>query len=101
MSVQGRGFPIPFLVTTEVPCPYLPGRMERKIITELSGAQSPELFEILSHAGFRRSHSIAYRPACAGCRACVPVRIVASEFVPERSMRRGGEREGRLGPAGK
>jgi arginine-tRNA-protein transferase len=88
MSVQGRGFPIPFLVTTEVPCPYLPGRMERKIITELSGAQSPELFEILSHAGFRRSHSIAYRPACAGCRACVPVRIVAADFVPERSLRR-------------
>jgi arginine-tRNA-protein transferase len=88
MSVQGRGFPIPFLVTTEVPCPYLPGRMERKIITELSGAQSPELFEILSHAGFRRSHSIAYRPACAGCRACVPVRIVAADFVPLRSLRR-------------
>jgi arginyl-tRNA--protein-N-Asp/Glu arginylyltransferase len=88
MSVQGRGFPIPFLVTTEVPCPYLPGRMERKIITELSGAQSPELFEILSHAGFRRSHSIAYRPACAGCRACVPVRIVAADFAPERSLRR-------------
>jgi len=88
MSVQGRGFPIPFLVTTEVPCPYLPGRMERKIITELSGAQSPELFEILSRAGFRRSHSIAYRPACVGCRACVPVRIVASDFAPSRSMRK-------------
>ncbi|HEY4163520.1 MAG TPA: arginyltransferase, partial [Dongiaceae bacterium] len=88
MSVQGRGFPIPFLVTTEVPCPYLPGRMERKIITELSGAQSPELFEILSRAGFRRSHSIAYRPACVGCRACVPVRIVASAFKPSRSMRK-------------
>jgi arginine-tRNA-protein transferase len=96
MSVQGRGFPIPFLVTTEVPCPYLPGRMERKIITELSGAQSPELFEILSHAGFRRSHSIAYRPACAGCRACVPVRIVAADFQPVRSLRRVMKRNGAL-----
>ena len=77
MSVLGRGFPIPFLVTTEVPCPYLPDRMERKVITELSGGNAPELFELLSHAGFRRSHSIAYRPACSGCQACVPVRIPA------------------------
>ena len=88
MSVQGRGLPIPFMVTTEVPCPYLPDRMERKIITELSGAQAPELFEILSHAGFRRSHSIAYRPACFGCQACVPIRIVAEEFQDNKSLRR-------------
>mgnify|MGYP000087142271 CR=1 FL=1 len=67
MSVQSRSFPISFMVTTEVPCPYLPDRMERKIITELSGGQATELFELLSRAGFRRSHSIAYRPACAGC----------------------------------
>lgn len=88
MSVQGRGLPIPFMVTTEVPCPYLPDRMERKIITELSGVQAPELFEILSHAGFRRSHSIAYRPACHGCQACVPIRIVARDFEWNRSLRR-------------
>lgn len=94
MSVQGRGLPIPFMVTTEVPCPYLPDRMERKIITELSGAQAPELFEILSHAGFRRSHSIAYRPACFGCQACVPIRIVAGDFQWNRSLRR-VERRGR------
>ena len=80
MSVLGRGFPISFLVTTEVPCPYLADRMERKVITELSGGNAPELFELLSHAGFRRSHSIAYRPACSGCQACVPVRIPVAEF---------------------
>ena len=88
MSVLGRGFPIPFLVTTEVPCPYLPDRMERKVITELSGGNAPELFELLSHAGFRRSHSIAYRPACSSCQACVPVRILANEFDPNRTQRR-------------
>ena len=88
MSVLGRGFPIPFLVTTEVPCPYLPDRMERKVITELSGGNAPELFELLSHAGFRRSHSIAYRPACSGCQACVPVRIPVAEFEANRTQRR-------------
>ncbi|HVJ43380.1 MAG TPA: arginyltransferase [Dongiaceae bacterium] len=88
MSVYGRHFPIPFLVTTEVPCPYLPDRQERKIITELSGGNAPELFELLSHAGFRRSHGIAYRPACAGCQACVPVRIPVSRFQRSRWHRR-------------
>lgn len=88
MSVYGRHFPIPFLVTTEVPCPYLPDRQERKIITELGGGNAPELFELLSHAGFRRSHGIAYRPACAGCQACVPVRIPVEKFVWSRSHRR-------------
>ncbi len=88
MSVQSRSFPISFMVTTEVPCPYLPDRMERKIITELSGSHAGELFELLSRAGFRRSHSIAYRPACSACQACVPVRVVVDEFSPSRSMRR-------------
>lgn len=96
MSVLGRGFPIPFLVTTEVPCPYLPDRMERKVITELSGGNAPELFELLSHAGFRRSHSIAYRPACSGCQACVPVRIPVAEFVANRTQRRIARRSGDL-----
>ena len=62
--------------------------MERKVITELSGGNAPELFELLSHAGFRRSHSIAYRPACSGCQACVPVRIPVAEFDANRTQRR-------------
>lgn len=96
MSVYGRHFPIPFLVTTEVPCPYLPDRQERKIITELSGGNAPELFELLSHAGFRRSHGIAYRPACAGCQACIPVRIPTAQFRWSRWHRRIWRRNGDL-----
>jgi arginine-tRNA-protein transferase len=42
----------------------------------------------LSRAGFRRSHSIAYTPACPGCSACIPVRIVIDEFAPKRTLRR-------------
>ena len=36
----------------------------------------------------RRSHGLAYRPACPGCNACVPVRIAASEFDYTKSFRR-------------
>ena len=47
-----------------------------------------ELNNILTQGGFRRSQSIAYRPACEGCRACVSVRVVAKDFRPTQSMRR-------------
>jgi arginyl-tRNA--protein-N-Asp/Glu arginylyltransferase len=88
MAVQGRTQPQSFLVTTDMPCPYLPGRMERKVVTRLSGSDIARNFQILSRAGFRRSHSIAYRPACSGCSACVPVRVVTGEFAPGRTLRR-------------
>jgi leucyl-tRNA---protein transferase len=88
MSIYGRVQPLPFLVTTEMPCPYLPGRLERKIVTELAGTRASATYELLSRAGFRRSHSIAYRPACTGCNACVPVRVVVGEFAAGRSLRR-------------
>ncbi|GHU06359.1 putative arginyl-tRNA--protein transferase [Alphaproteobacteria bacterium] len=77
-----------FFSTALSPCPYVPGRIERKIVTELSGQDAPSLHESLSHIGFRRSHSIAYAPACPDCAACVPVRIVVDAFKMTRSMRR-------------
>ena len=77
-----------FFTTAPLPCPYLPGRLERKIVTELSGPGGEDLHETLSRAGFRRSHSIAYTPACPGCNSCVPVRILANTFRPTRTMRR-------------
>lgn len=77
-----------FFTTAPLPCPYLPGRLERKIVTELSGPDAEALHEALSRAGFRRSHSIAYTPACPGCNACVPVRIIADQFKPDRSFRK-------------
>lgn len=70
------------------PCPYLPGRTEQNIFTELSGAGNPRLYNMLTQAGFRRSHSIAYRPACPGCQACIAVRVVVNDFAPRRSLRR-------------
>jgi arginine-tRNA-protein transferase len=88
MTVSTRTQPLPFLVTTEMPCPYLAGRMERKVVTELVGPRASETYEVLSRAGFRRSHTIAYRPACRGCAACVPVRVRVSDFDPGRTLRR-------------
>ena len=77
-----------FFLTPGGPCPYLPGRTERKVFARLSGTLAQPLSEALANSGFRRSQSIAYRPACDGCSACVSVRIVGGEFVPSRSQKR-------------
>lgn len=58
------------------------------MVTHLSGQNAGELYERLSHAGFRRSHKLAYRPACPGCTACIPVRIDAQRFKWTKSFRR-------------
>jgi arginyl-tRNA--protein-N-Asp/Glu arginylyltransferase len=77
-----------FYLTAPSPCPYLGGKEERKVFTHLVGERAGELNNILTHGGFRRSQSIAYRPACEGCRACVSVRVVVDDFQPTRGMRR-------------
>ena len=78
-----------FLGVTPVrPCPYLPGRRERSIVTALAGPGADLAYDEMLHGGFRRSHLAAYRPACPGCRACVSARVRVGEFVPSRSLRR-------------
>jgi arginine-tRNA-protein transferase len=77
-----------FFATAPVPCPYVAGRAERKLIVELTGRTAPEFYDALSRAGFRRSHRFAYRPACRGCTGCVPVRIAVERFAHTRSTRR-------------
>ena len=91
MTQHSRDTP-QFYLTAPSPCPYLEGEEERKVFTHLVGERAGELNDLLTHGGFRRSQSIAYRPACEGCRACVSVRVVAADFAPSRNMRRIAER---------
>jgi leucyl-tRNA---protein transferase len=77
-----------FFTAGPVPCPYLDGHAERKLIVELAGAAAADFYDELSRAGFRRSQGFAYRPACPQCHACVPVRIAVNKFVHSRSTRR-------------
>ncbi|MFN4141674.1 arginyltransferase [Aestuariivirga sp.] len=87
MSIERRNFP-QFFITAPSPCPYLPGRVERKVFTHLVGQDARSLNTQLSQGGFRRSQNIAYRPACDGCAACVSVRVPVNTFTPNRSFRR-------------
>lgn len=80
--------PLQFYRSSAAPCPYLPGRIERKLFARLSGPDAVPVNSTLSHAGFRRSHDIIYKPACPGCNACVPVRVPVAGFVARGSLAR-------------
>jgi len=75
-------------LTAAMPCPYLPGKQERKLFTHLTGRRASSLHHLLSENGFRRSQNLIYRPACEGCNACQSVRIVANDFEASGRFRR-------------
>lgn len=77
-----------FYTTAPLPCPYVAGRTERKVVTEITGPDADALHDRLSRAGFRRSHNIAYAPVCPACQACVPIRIPVRTFQPDRTLRK-------------
>ncbi len=86
MTAQFR-FPR-FFVTSPGNCPYLPGKRERKVFTDLSNLNAVELNDALGRIGFRRSQGVSYRPSCIDCSACVSVRVLAKQFAPNSSQRR-------------
>lgn len=87
MTDQGVQFP-KFYVTAASACPYIDGQEERKVFTELQGADASALNEALGKVGFRRSQTVVYRPACENCAECISVRVQAPLYAPSRSLRR-------------
>jgi len=87
VSEQQKHFP-EFYVTAPQPCPYLPGRLERKLFTHLTRDKPAGLIDNLLKGGFRRSQNIAYMPYCEGCHACVSTRVVVADFEATGSFAR-------------
>ncbi|MEC3861215.1 arginyltransferase [Mesobacterium sp. TK19101] len=85
-----------FYVTAPQPCPYLEGRMERKLFTALQGENAQTLNDSLSKQGFRRSQNVLYRPSCSDCAACLSARIAVDRFKPSKSQRRTNRRNAHL-----
>ena len=85
-----------FYVTAPQPCPYLPGRMERKLFTALQGDSADKLNNSLSKQGFRRSQNVLYRPSCSDCSACLSARISVDAFRASRSQKRTIKRNAHL-----
>ncbi len=77
-----------FFLTAPSPCPYLPGREERKVFAHLPMLDGAAVNDTLTQGGFRRSQNIAYRPACENCAACVSARLPVNDYRFSRSERR-------------
>jgi leucyl-tRNA---protein transferase len=83
-------FPSEVSVTRPLPCTYLPGRSSSFRVLNLDdhSALSPEGYQRLLDAGFRRSGNTIYQPMCPNCRDCVPLRVPLDSFQPSKSQRR-------------
>ncbi|MCB9646667.1 MAG: arginyltransferase [Deltaproteobacteria bacterium] len=68
-------------------CSYLPDQLsslEYRLMLDVS----PEELEHLLARGWRRFGPAYFRPGCARCSECVPLRVPVQDFVPSRSQRR-------------
>lgn len=70
------------------PCSYLPNQTASTLFVDPHYPMGTELYSDLNRRGFRRSGELVYRPHCADCAACIPVRIPVGQFTPSRGQRR-------------
>lgn len=77
-----------FYVTTPYQCGYLPNKPAQSLIATPHELVNTILYGNLIQQGFRRSGKFVYKPHCENCQACIPVRVVLQDFMPNRSQKR-------------
>ena len=69
-------------------CSYLKNHQQRNIFTLLDDKKDNHYLHHLLKSGFRRSHYMAYFPACHHCQQCISLRVLVDDFKPSKSQKR-------------
>tara|TARA_B100001093_G_scaffold492455_1_gene533600 strand:+ start:1115 stop:1834 length:720 start_codon:yes stop_codon:yes gene_type:complete len=75
-----------YMLTKATPCPYLKGRIEKRIATDIT--YNNKVYDELVLNGFRRVENWMYRPVCDNCSACKSYRVNIKDFELSKSLRR-------------
>jgi leucyl-tRNA---protein transferase len=76
-------------------CAYLPDRdasLEYRLLLDVV----PEELELLLARGWRRFGLAYFRPQCAPCHECVPIRVPLASFQPSKNQKRTWKRAARI-----
>lgn len=77
-----------FFTTPAHDCSYLDDRQAITLFVDPLARVNTDIYSSLSAAGFRRSGNHIYRPYCEGCNACIPVRVLVSNYRFKRRHKR-------------
>lgn len=85
-----------FYLTAEYDCSYLPDLQARSQVAAPTHLIDTPTYSRLIEQGFRRSGLFTYRPQCANCQACLPIRLNTKLFKPNRQQRKTWNRHSNL-----
>ena len=75
-----------YMLTKATACPYLKGRVEKRIATDIT--YNNKVYNELALNGFRRVENWMYRPVCDNCSACKSYRVDIKNFELTKSLKR-------------
>jgi len=79
---------IPLIKSQPHPCSYLARHTAQASFVSPAFPMTALLYSQLIGYGFRRSGDDVYKPSCPACTLCIPSRLLAKDFKPNRSQKR-------------